>query len=393
MMPTLRMNHRFPQAAFVLSLALATAVAAHAETRDMLKDGPLEAFRPVTGWRGVGSVTAVEGETAFVLEGEGRILVNTDKRGDKVPYLLTREEFGDARIELEFMVPKGSNSGVYVMGRYEVQILDSHGRERVGFGDLGGIYQQWDPDRPKDRRGFGGIAPMTNAARPPGEWQTLDITFRAPRFDENGVKARDAVFEKVYVNGVLVQDNVSTSGHTRAAPLEGDAEIGPVAIQGDHGPVAIRSFKVTPLPDLETTRLAELDAFWAELSRTIREGDFAALQATCHENAVLVTGTRKTSYPLSQALARWKKDFDDTKAGMTQPTVDFRFSHRFGDATTAHEAGVFRYISRAADQPEQTDYIAFEALMLKQDGKWKMLMEYQIGAVTQAEWDALAPGE
>ncbi len=369
----------------MLAIQLSTA----GETRDLLNDGPLDAFRPVTGWRGVAEAVAVDGETALTLQGEGNILVNADKPGDKVPYLLTKEEFGDVRIDLEFMVPRRSNSGVYVMGRYEVQILDSYGRERPGFGDLGGIYQQHDPSRPKDHQGFGGIAPLHNAAKAPGEWQTMTVVFRAPRLDENGGKVRDAVFEKVHVNGVLVQDNVSTSGHTRSAPLEGDATMGPIAIQGDHGPIAIRSFKVTPLPDLETARLTELDAYWAEVSRSVREGDFAAYQATCHPDGVLVTGTKKTSYPLSQALLRWKRDFTDAKAGLTRPEVEFRLSHRYGDATTAHETGVFRYISRVGDEPEQTEYIHFEALLLKRDGVWKMMMEYQKGRATRADWDTL----
>lgn len=77
----------------------------------------------------------------------------------------------------------------------------------------------------------------------------MEIVFRAPRFDETGKKLKDAMFEKVLVNGQLVQENAATTGHTRSAPLEGDAKTGPIAIQGDHGPIAIRSFKVTPLED------------------------------------------------------------------------------------------------------------------------------------------------
>ena len=67
-------------------------------------------------------------------------------------------------------------------------------------------------------------------------------------------------------------------------------------------------------PD-ESARLAELDAYWAEVARAVHEGDFAAYQATCHPEAVLVSGKAQTSYPLSKALARWKSEFDATKAG------------------------------------------------------------------------------
>ena len=373
-------------------LAASMPVSSFAETRDLLKDGALDAFREVELWRGVAEVKAVEGKGELELKGEGGILVNTSKRGEKAPYLLTKEEFGDVRIELEFMVPKGSNAGVYVTGRYEVQILDSFGRKRFGSGDLGGIYQRWDPSLPKGKQGFGGIKPKVNAAKAPGEWQMMEIVFRAPRFDKSGKKIRDATFEKVLVNGQLVQENATTGGHTRSAPLEGDAATGPIAIQGDHGPIAIRSYKVTPLPDPEIARLEALDAYWAEVSRAVNEGDFKAYKATCHDKAVLVSGTKNVSYPLTQALARWKKAFDATKAGKIEASVEFRFANRYGDATTAHESGMFLYTQKIEGGEPKPEYIGFEALLVKEGGGWKILMEYQKEVLTRKEWDALAPG-
>jgi hypothetical protein len=246
---------RFP--VFVVSIFVSLPISCFGQTRDLLQGGVLDAFREVAVWRGVEKVGAVDGKTEFTMEGEGKILVNSATRKEPAPYLLTKEEFGDVHIELEFMVPKNSNAGVYVAGRYEVQILDSFGRERFGSGDLGGIYQRWDANRPKDKQGFGGTAPKVNASKPPGEWQTMEIVFRAPRFDESGKKIRDAMFEKVLVNGVLVQENATTNGHTRSAPFEGDAATGPIAIQGDHGPIAIRSYKVTPLPGPDLAPVAE----------------------------------------------------------------------------------------------------------------------------------------
>ncbi|MFK7850782.1 MAG: family 16 glycoside hydrolase [Akkermansiaceae bacterium] len=372
-------------------IGLGLVLPSSGETRDLLKDGVLDAFRDVEVWRGVSEIDAVEGKCEFVLAGDGKILVNSPLKKEKAPYLLTREEFGDVRIELEFMVPKGSNAGVYVAGRYEVQILDSWGREKFGSGDLGGIYQRWDPTLPKGEQGFGGIKPKVNAAKPPGQWQTMEIVFRAPRFDEEGKKYRDATFEKVLVNGQLVQENATTAGHTRAAPLEGDAAKGPIAIQGDHGPIAIRSYKVTPLPDPEVARVKQLDAYWAEVSRAVNEGDFEAYEATCHPKAVLVSGTKKTSYPLAQALLRWNKEFEDTKAGEISASVDFRFSKRYGDDTTAYENGVFLYTQTPKSGEAKAEYIGFEALLVKEDDRWKVMMEYQREVLTKKEWDALAP--
>lgn len=139
----------------------------------------------------------------------------------------------------------------------------------------------------------------------------------------------------------------------------------------------------------EKARLLELDAFWAEVSRTVREGDFIAYSATCHPEAVLVTGTKKASYPLAQALARWKKEFDDTKSGERESSASFRFSQRLGDATTAHETGILLYSFRQGNKVMKHEYVHLEALLLKQEDGWKIIMEYQKAPATEAEWKAL----
>lgn len=136
-------------------------------------------------------------------------------------------------------------------------------------------------------------------------------------------------------------------------------------------------------------RLRELDAYWAAVSRAVGEGDFEGYKATCHEQGVLVAGIKKTSQPLSKALARWKQEFDDTKAGRMKASVAFRFGSRIGDADTAHETGIFLYTAQTADGKRTEEYIHFEALLIKQDGKWKILMEYQKSKATQQEWEAM----
>ena len=98
----------------------------------------------------------------------------------------------------------------------------------------------------------------------------------------------------------------------------------------------------------DESRLTELDAYWAEVSRTVTEGDFEGYKATCHEEGVLVSGVKATSYQLATALKRWKPDFDATKAGETKADVAFLFSQRLGDAETAHETGIVRYTSEKA---------------------------------------------
>ncbi len=139
----------------------------------------------------------------------------------------------------------------------------------------------------------------------------------------------------------------------------------------------------------EAARLKSLDAYWAEVSRAVGTGDFAAYEATCHSDGVLVSGSKKTSSPLADALKRWKKEFDDTKSGAMKASVEFRFSQRLGDATTAHETGMFLYTQTVKDGEEKREYIHLEALLLKRDGRWQIVMEYQKSKGTREEFEAL----
>ncbi len=142
----------------------------------------------------------------------------------------------------------------------------------------------------------------------------------------------------------------------------------------------------------DTTRLAELDRFWSAVSKSVKEGDFEAYKATCHPGGVLVSEKLKTSQPLAKALERWKPGFDDTRAGRAAAGVEFRFSQRLGDDTTAHETGIFLYTWTAGDGGAKKDYVRFEALLVK-GGEWKIMMEHQKSPATAAEWEALKPAE
>jgi glucose/arabinose dehydrogenase len=159
-------------------------------------------------------------------------------------------ELGDCEARIEFCVTKNSNSGVYFMGRYEVQILDSFGKKEVGYGDCGGIYEG-DDLGPDGKNGFAGSAPKVNACNAPGEWQRYDVRFRAPRFDASGRKVANAKFESVKLNGQLVQENVEVTNPTRGAFDGPEVAVGPLRLQGDHGPVAYRNIRLKPLADAD----------------------------------------------------------------------------------------------------------------------------------------------
>jgi hypothetical protein len=155
--------------------------------------------------------------------------------------LLSDEKFGDFELYLEFMVPKGSNSGVFLHGLYEIQIFDSYGYAGpLMVGDCGGIYA--GPD------GHGGSPPIVNASRPTGEWQSFHIWFRAPRFDAAGKKTANARVLRVLLNDTLVQREFELDRPTGSH--KGDvveAPMNPLMLQGDHGPVAFRNIYVHPL--------------------------------------------------------------------------------------------------------------------------------------------------
>lgn len=157
-----------------------------------------------------------------------RLLVNPISSAD----LYTEEKFGDCTAEIEFMIPKGSNSGIYLMGEYEVQILDSFGKKgKLSPGDLGGLY--------------GASAPRVNASKAPGEWQKFVIEFQAPRFEE-GKKTKNAKFIKVTLNGEVIHENVEMKSQTPGGLTGKEAATGPLMFQGNHGPVAFRTIKITP---------------------------------------------------------------------------------------------------------------------------------------------------
>ncbi|MBE3144143.1 MAG: DUF1080 domain-containing protein [Planctomycetes bacterium] len=182
--------------------------------------------------------------------------------------LVSKDEFSDVRAHIEFVIPKGSNSGVFFQGQYELQIYDSWGVEKGDYAGIecGGIYQQWDEGRmPK---GYDGISPKVNASRPAGQWQQFDVIFRGPRFDATGRKIANACFVKVWLNGTLIHDNVELSGPTRGSMHPDDRAAGPILLQGDHGPVAYRNIWIIPL-DLDKMGLP--NEFFAMDTATIDE--------------------------------------------------------------------------------------------------------------------------
>lgn len=164
--------------------------------------------------------------------GNGEMINLAAQHGDSID-IYSKAKFGDCRIELQLMVPKGSNSGIYVMGEYEIQVLDSWERVKMGSGDMGAIY--------------GASPPPINACKKPGEWQKYVIEFQAPKFNARGERTERAKFIKVELNGQLLHRDLEMPGPTGGALTGKEAPAGALMFQGNHGPVAYRNIIVKPL--------------------------------------------------------------------------------------------------------------------------------------------------
>jgi hypothetical protein len=183
----------------------------------------------------------------FAIETGSGSLVNGEK--GRASDLYTKEKFGDVELHIEFCIPKGSNSGIKFHGHYEIQITDSSGSKKELTGDdCGGIYPRAEL-KPKYHHIDKGIAPKVNAAKPAGEWQELDVIFIAPRFGSYGKKTMNAKIVKATLNGKLIHENQELETPTGNNYTKPEMAVGPLMLQGDHGPVAFRNFKVRKVAD------------------------------------------------------------------------------------------------------------------------------------------------
>ncbi|HRD06434.1 MAG: family 16 glycoside hydrolase [Saprospiraceae bacterium] len=223
----------------------------------------LSAFKPQAGnWKVAGSVTSPftkdkEHHKLDYTAGAG-ILVN-DNDAQHNSALISNLEHQDLDIEFEFMMPAGSNSGIYLQGRYEVQLFDSWGKAVPDITDLGGIYRNWESD---PKTAYAGKAPMTNAARPPGIWQKMFISFSGPRFDANGKKIKNARFNKVLINNQLVHLNVEVPQPTGGPIENNEVSRGPLMIQGDHGSVAFKNISYRTFEDAKVEATNVSYKYW-----------------------------------------------------------------------------------------------------------------------------------
>ncbi len=201
-----------------------------------------------------GDVRLVDGSKALTtVEGHG--VLAALKRVSK--NIFSKQSFGDCELQLEFLIGKGSNSGIKMQGLYEVQLYDSHGKEKPAGTDCGGIYPHWEFRTKFLARRLTytdeGHPPLVNAAKPAGQWQTLKIIFKAPRFDDAGKKTANARMELVELNGKVVQKDVELDSATgNIKPPRPEKASAPIMFQMDHGAVAFRNVRVLRVEDKNT---------------------------------------------------------------------------------------------------------------------------------------------
>ncbi len=218
----------------------------HQEGRLLLtQDEPLQI------WQGQGWA---RGGVSVDLETSGRLSRNSEEEIDRKAHqprtlsnagtgasgdLATRLEFGDVDLSLDFMLPPGGASGLYLMGRYEIELNDDHTERGAvpGPAHCGAIAACATPPVVAQ-------APLFDAYRGPGEWHGLSVRFRAPRFDVQGHKIENARFLRVMIDDTLMQEELELVGPSVGAPLAGEAPLGPLVLQGRLGQVAIRDLAV-----------------------------------------------------------------------------------------------------------------------------------------------------
>jgi hypothetical protein len=172
---------------------------------------PVELFngRDLSGW------VARHPSQTNMWKAEDGVLANEDKGSD----LVTEAVYGDFKLHIEVNYPPGSNSGIYLRGRYEIQVQDDYGKEPHSR-HLGGVY--------------GHLTPTENAAKPAGEWQVFDITLLGR-------------WVTIVLNEKTVIDHQEIPGITGGALDSREGEPGPIMLQGDHGPVSYRNIVITPV--------------------------------------------------------------------------------------------------------------------------------------------------
>ncbi|MGY3055418.1 hypothetical protein ACVWYG_003634 [Pedobacter sp. UYEF25] len=230
-------------------------------------------------WAIVGGVIADLAKDDLIksTKGTGILLCSSNEKSHGAD-LFTNEEFGNAVVELDYMMAKGGNSGIYLQGNYEIQLEDSWGYRNPTAANNGGIYGRWDASRPKGDEVVGGFAPRQNVSKAPGLWQHIKIVFQAATFDGTGSKTANAKILQVVLNGVIIHENIELVGPTRGNNGK-EVAMAPLRLQGDHGSVAFRNISIAPFQDIAMKEQRDgPDPIYIEANSNINLRSFVPLE-------------------------------------------------------------------------------------------------------------------
>ena len=237
----------------LMLLFFTSALPARSDRTEAEKDGWIDLMKPDAwkrfdpGW----IITSLE-EVKLDPTNERRLSASKVKNGlvwlngdkGRLPNLVTKETFSDCEVHVEFLIARRSNAGIKFHEVYEIQILDSFGKKEVDGTGMGGVYPRAD----RNKGGYldRGIAPKANAAKPAGEWNTLDIVWKSPRIDGKGDKIASARIVKATLNGQLIHEDVEVKTPTGGNWARKETAAGSLMLQSDHGPTAWRNVRIKP---------------------------------------------------------------------------------------------------------------------------------------------------